>query len=134
VQHTPDGTAIEVEVERLDEEVVIRVRDHGPGTDARTLARAFDVFATDDGDDDDPDPAETQGRADRSTAVQQAARRRRGPGRGVGLHVVRTLVEAHGGSVTLRSVEPEEGTGSRAEVRLPSAPPDAAPRDGQLGR
>jgi K+-sensing histidine kinase KdpD len=149
VQHTPDGTAIEVEVDRLDDEVVIRVRDHGPGTDERTLARAFDVFATDDDPDEDTGTrgdgalgteaaagtgTATERRADRSTAVQLAARRRRGPGRGVGLHVVRTLVEAHGGSVTLRSVEPDEGTGTRAEVRLPSAPPDAASRDGQLGR
>jgi signal transduction histidine kinase len=52
-------------------------------------------------------------------------------GMGLGLGIVRAIVESHGGDVTL---EPRDGGGTLARVRLPRARPDAgAPRDG-LGR
>lgn len=115
VKHTPPGTPIDVSVRRDGEVVRIGVRDHGPTPAAEALADAFDAFSTrqrstDPGDERDP-----------------ATR-----GRGLGLHVVRTLVEAHGGSVTLRGVVAEAGSGTVAEVVLPLALP---PADGaQAGR
>jgi signal transduction histidine kinase len=115
VKHTPPGTPIDVTVRRDDEVVHIGVRDHGPTPAAEVLADAFDAFATRSGSPaagDEPRPATR--------------------GRGLGLHVVRTLVEAHGGSVTLRAVPADAGSGTIAEVVLPVA----VPTDGgaQLGR
>jgi two-component system CheB/CheR fusion protein len=86
---------------------VIRVRDDGVGIEKDLLARVFDLFT----------------QAERSVARSQG-------GLGIGLTLVRSLVEMHGGSVEARS----EGLGHGSEftVRLPAlaaapAPPAAAP-------
>ncbi len=80
--------------ERQGTEAVLRVRDEGAGIPADMLSRIFDLF--------------TQG--DRSVERSQG-------GLGIGLTVVRKLVELHGGSVTAHS----EGLGKGSEfvVRLP---------------
>jgi two-component system CheB/CheR fusion protein len=74
--------------------VEVRVRDDGDGMDARTLASAFDLFAQGD----------------------QSIERSQG-GLGIGLTLVRSLVELHGGTVTASSKGP--GQGSEFVVRLP---------------
>jgi PAS domain S-box-containing protein len=80
----------------LDEDtVVIRVRDTGIGIDATLLPRIFDLFV----------------QADRSLARSQG-------GLGIGLTLVRRLVEMHGGRVSAFSEG--AGRGSEFEVRLPS--------------
>lgn len=70
--------------------VELRVSDDGPGLDAEARTRLFERYFT---------------------------RRRRSGGTGVGLTVVRVLVEAHGGSV---SVDAGEGGGTTLVVRLPA--------------
>ena len=82
-----------------DNTALIRVRDTGMGMDSETLQRVFDTFA----------------QADRSIA------RSRG-GLGLGLALVKGLVELHGGEVTAASAGP--GQGSEFIIRLPieSAP------------
>jgi len=79
-------------------EVVVRVRDDGIGMDAETLAHAFDLFM----------------QADRTLD------RSRG-GLGIGLTLVRRLVELHGGTVEAHSAG--LGQGSELVVRLPVLPP-----------
>jgi CheY-like chemotaxis protein len=74
----------------------VRIRDTGVGIEAGMLPRIFDLF--------------TQG--DQSLA-------RTSGGLGVGLTLVRRLVELHGGGVTARSEGPERG--SEFTVRLPLA-------------
>jgi signal transduction histidine kinase/ActR/RegA family two-component response regulator len=81
--------------EREGGEVVIRVRDAGVGIAPELLPRVFDLF--------------TQG--DRSLARSQG-------GLGIGLTLVRRLVQMHGGSVTATS--PGVGQGSEFVVRLPA--------------
>ncbi|HEY0802879.1 MAG TPA: chemotaxis protein CheB [Steroidobacteraceae bacterium] len=82
---------------------VTHVIDNGDGIDAELVPGLFELFA----------------QADRSLAHSQG-------GLGIGLSLVRTLVEMHGGRVTIRSDGP--GRGSTFEVRLPlTQPPLALP-------
>lgn len=85
-------------------EVVIRVRDTGIGIDPKLQPYIFDLFV----------------QADQSLA------RSRG-GLGVGLTLVRRLVELHGGSVIVNS--PGIGHGSEFVVRLPILSKDSTPED-----
>jgi signal transduction histidine kinase/DNA-binding response OmpR family regulator len=89
-------------------EVVVRVSDDGIGIGPELLPRIFDTFV--------------QGK--------QPASRARG-GLGLGLTLVRSLVELHGGTVRASSRGP--GRGSAFEVRLPAAPvaPERAAGDGR---
>jgi PAS domain S-box-containing protein len=91
---------IELTVRRELGEVVVRVRDQGVGIDPEMLPRVFDLFAQAD----------------------QNRHRSRG-GLGIGLTLVRQLVELHGGSVSAHS----EGAGQGSEfvVRLPCLAPAA---------
>ncbi|HEX4494296.1 MAG TPA: sensor histidine kinase [Thermoanaerobaculia bacterium] len=96
VKFTGTGGTIELAVRREGSRAVVRVRDDGIGIPAALLARVFDLFAQGE-----------QG-LDRS-----------GAGLGIGLTLVRSLVEIHGGSVEARSEGP--GQGSEFEVWLPLA-------------
>ena len=85
---------IELSVEREEDEVAVRVRDHGIGIPRAMLARIFDLF----------------------TQVDRSLERAHG-GLGIGLTLVKRLVEMHGGSVTAQSEG--AGKGSVFIVRLP---------------
>jgi signal transduction histidine kinase len=97
LKYTPPGGAIHVTVRPEADEVVLRVRDTGIGIPASFLPRIFDLFA------------------------QAPPRRPEGSrsGLGLGLTVVRRLVELHDGRVMAHSDGP--GTGTEVIVRLPSA-------------
>ena len=99
-KYTPRGGEIAVTGYREGGEVVLRVRDTGIGIAPEMLPRVFDLFA----------------QLDRSPA------RPRG-GLGVGLTLARTLVELHGGTITVESEGP--GRGSEFVVRLPVGAPVA---------
>jgi PAS domain S-box-containing protein len=88
--------------ERRGDQVVISVRDTGIGIPAEALPRVFDMFA----------------QVDRS--IERAT-----GGLGIGLALVKGLVEMHGGSVTAESDGP--GKGSVFTVRLPAWAGTAAP-------
>jgi PAS domain S-box-containing protein len=104
-KYTAAGGHIRLSARRAGSEVVLAVRDDGVGLAPELCDRIFDLFVQ------GPD------------ALAQA----RG-GLGIGLTLVRTLVELHGGRVKARSDGP--GRGSEFEVRLPLAEPRAAaPRD-----
>jgi signal transduction histidine kinase len=75
-KYTPEGGKIRLTIEREGEQALIRVRDTGLGIPADLLPRIFDLF--------------TQG--DRSLDRAEG-------GLGIGLTLVRRLVEMHGGSV-----------------------------------
>lgn len=93
-RYTPPNGHIIVTAARENAEAVLRVSDDGIGIPSNMLTRIFDLF--------------TQG--DRSLARSEG-------GLGVGLTVVRNLVELHGGSVAAESDGP--GRGSEFMVRLP---------------
>jgi signal transduction histidine kinase len=104
VKFTPPGGEIDVEVRRTTNAVEIVVRDTGMGIAREFLPHVFDRFRQAD-----------------------SAPSRRYGGLGLGLAIVRHLVEAHGGSVSAHSQGP--GTGSQFIVCLPldSARPRALP-------
>ncbi|HEV8632406.1 MAG TPA: ATP-binding protein [Thermoanaerobaculia bacterium] len=93
-KYTRRGGHVLVRVERQDETAVIRVRDDGIGMPAELLSRVFELFMQ----------------------SAQALDRSQG-GLGIGLTLVRRLVELHGGVVVARS--DGEDRGSEFEVRLP---------------
>jgi PAS domain S-box-containing protein len=98
---TPPGGEITVHGEQVAAELVLSVRDNGIGIAKEVLPRVFDVFVQ-----------------------AQQALDRAGGGLGIGLTIVRSLVEQHAGSVSAHSDGP--GTGSEFVVRLPVAPSQLA--------
>ncbi|MHB1557814.1 MAG: PAS domain-containing hybrid sensor histidine kinase/response regulator [Isosphaeraceae bacterium] len=101
-KYTEAGGEIAVELGREDGEVVLRIRDNGIGIAPEMLTRVFDLFVQ----------------------AERRVERSRG-GVGIGLTLVRKLVELHGGAVEAYS----EGLGRGSEfvVRLPAP----APRNGE---
>ncbi len=107
-KYTDPGGHVTVTAERAGPEVVVRVRDNGVGIAPGLLPHIFDPFT----------------QADHSLA-------RTPGGLGVGLTLVRRLVQMHGGSVEAYSAGP--GQGSEFTVRLPlrTAPGEKAGLDGE---
>jgi PAS domain S-box-containing protein len=104
-KYTEEGGRIWLTVERAAREAVIRVRDNGLGIPREMLPRIFDLF----------------------TQVDRTLDRAQG-GLGIGLMLVRRLVQMHGGSVAAASDGP--GRGSEFTVRLPLLAESAADGDG----
>ena len=100
-KYTPESGQIGLTVERLGDQAVVRIRDNGIGIPAGMLGSVFEMF----------------------TQVNRAARASQS-GLGIGLTLVRNLVEMHGGAVEAHS----EGSGKGSEfvVRLPLAQPHEA--------
>src|SRR5204862_1848001 len=92
-RYTPKGGKIEFRASREKDSLVIRVRDNGMGIAKELVSRIFDL--------------QTQFARSLDTS---------GPSLGVGLALVRTLVELHGGTVSAVSEGPNQG--SEFTVRL----------------
>lgn len=94
IKYTPEGGRIALELKREDTQAVLSVWDNGPGIPASLLPHVFEVFR--------------QGERPLD----------RGPGGlGVGLTIVRQLVDLHGGTIEVRS---EPGKGACFIVHLPA--------------
>ena len=98
VAHTPAGTHVDVRVQRREQDVLLEVRDDGPGMAPDVTARVFERFF----------------RADSSRSRTGTAT----TGSGLGLSIVAAIVAAHDGTVDVGSVQ---GRGSSFVVRLPAA-------------
>jgi len=94
IKYSPGGGKVTLRMEESGADVVLRVRDQGVGMSEADAAMAFEPFR-------------------RSTVLRDEV-----PGSGLGLFIVRRLVEAHDGRVSLRSAP---GEGSTFEVRIPAA-------------
>ncbi len=100
-KYTEDGGRIVLSAERSeDDRVRVRVVDNGSGIEAKMLPQVFELFAQED----------------RSLERAQG-------GLGIGLSLVRRLVELHGGRVEAHSRG--RGQGSEFTVDLPTVPPPA---------
>lgn len=97
---TEPGGAIWLTAERADNEIRVSVKDTGVGISPEMLPRIFDMFSQD-----------------------SSAGRDTSEGLGIGLSLVKGLVEMHGGSIEARSSGP--GGGSEFIVRLPLPDPEA---------
>jgi len=105
VKFTDAGGRIWIAAESDAGEVTVRVRDTGPGLDASELGNIFELFY------------QVDRTADRT-----------GRGLGIGLSLVRRLVELHGGRVAVRSDGP--GCGSEFVLVLPAGAADGARQPG----
>jgi two-component system CheB/CheR fusion protein len=112
IKFTPSGGRIEVWVGRVGTRMHLTVSDTGAGIRPDFLAHVFERFRQGD-----------------------AAPNRRHQGLGLGLAIVRQLVELHGGTVSAESAG--VGQGAKFTVSLPIPPlldpsPDAAPKPGAI--
>ncbi len=94
IKYTPRGGHIDVQVAADGGEAVVRITDDGVGIDGEMLGRVFELFAQ-----------------------AEASLARASGGMGIGLTLVRSLVEQHGGRVEASS--PGLGKGSTFTMRLP---------------
>jgi PAS domain S-box-containing protein len=104
-KYTPRGGRIYVEASHEDGSAIVRVRDNGVGIPPEALPTIFEMFRQVNR------PESSQG------------------GLGIGLGLVRQLVEMHDGTVEARSAGPGEGT--EVVVRLPVADPAGAPESAE---
>jgi two-component system OmpR family sensor kinase len=98
IKYSDDGQRIDVTADVEFQQVVVTVQDQGIGIPTKDLAHVF-------------------GRYNRGSNVSGIV------GTGVGLYLVKMVVDLHGGSV---AVESKEGEGSRFTVRLPMYLPTQA--------
>jgi signal transduction histidine kinase len=91
VQAQPDGGTVSIRASARDGEVELEVADTGPGIAPELLARIFEPFFT-----------------------------TRREGSGLGLPIVRKIVEDHGGRISLHSTQ---GQGTRVVLHWPIAIP-----------
>ncbi|HTK76001.1 MAG TPA: ATP-binding protein [Gemmataceae bacterium] len=107
-KYTPEGGHIRLAAERQGDDVIVSVQDSGIGLAADVLPHVFEIFSQ-----------------------AKSGRGQRQGGLGIGLSLVKWLVELHGGHVEARSAGP--GQGSEFVVRLPVATEnlvaDAPPKD-----
>ena len=95
LRHTPDGGHIRLTAKRHADAVVLTIHDNGPGIPSEHLPLIFDRFY----------------KADLS--------RKAAGGSGLGLSIVKAIVELHGGRISVRN-----DNGAVFEVRLPSSEAD----------
>jgi signal transduction histidine kinase len=92
------GASVWLSLDRQDDQAVLAVRDEGIGIRPHMLPRIFEIFIQDPSSD-----------------------KRSSGGMGIGLALVRAMVEQHGGSVDAESAGHRQG--STFTVRLPLCPP-----------
>jgi CheY-like chemotaxis protein/two-component sensor histidine kinase len=109
-KYTPKGGHVWLTAERRGGEVVVTVRDTGVGIPAEHLPRIFEMFSQ----------------------VASALERSQG-GLGIGLALVKGLVEMHGGTVEARSGGTGEGSEFAVTLPVVEAPAVAAPEPGDNG-
>jgi len=106
VRHTAAGSSVDIAVERIASDAVVRVRDHGPGVPPAELERIFSPFHR-----------------------VEPGRQRGSGGVGLGLAIARRAVAVHGGSI---HAENAPGGGLVVTLRVPvdatrvSHPPDSS--------
>ena len=102
LKYTPSGGCIEISTHRDDQQVVLEIRDSGVGIGEELLPHVFDVFV------------QGESSLDRSQG-----------GLGIGLALVRQLIQLHGGDIAAHSAGPD--CGSTFSVRLPAIEPVTTP-------
>jgi two-component system CheB/CheR fusion protein len=104
-----EGGQISVTVAQEGPDAIVRIADRGVGISPQTLPRVFDLFAQADKPTDRPEV-----------------------GLGIGLSLVKNLVELHGGTIKAESAG--QGQGSEFTIRLPRVAEPARSRSaGELG-
>jgi two-component system sensor histidine kinase SenX3 len=99
IRYSPEGSAVEVGISACDDCVEITVADHGIGINDADQPRIFEEFyRAGNARDFAPD------------------------GTGLGLTIVKSVVDAHGGTIAVKS---RKGQGTTFTVRLPLRQPES---------
>lgn len=105
ISYSPEGGKIDIKVSGDENRVTLLIADQGPGVPSELQPQIFDKF------------------------FRATFRPSRGTGVGLGLALVKSFIELHGGRVSIRS---EEGKGTEVACELPRrAEPDSAGDDGK---
>jgi len=96
VKYSPEGGLIEAVAVQQDAQIVVSINDHGIGIPEADRERVFERYY----------------RGSNTSGIG---------GSGVGLSLVRSIVDLHKGAISLESTE---GAGSRFTLRLPAASPE----------
>ncbi len=94
IQYSPSGSTVQIQITQQDEQIVIQVKDQGPGISAKDLPHIFEKFYRG------------------SNSVNNSE------GIGLGLALVQSIARAHGGDVW---VESQPGSGSTFFLGLPTS-------------
>src|SRR5437763_11460277 len=108
LRYSPVGSVIEISLDRDDEQITLRVHDHGLGVPLEDQERLFERFVRLERDMNSP--------------VR---------GAGLGLYISKQLIEAMGGRIWVES-DGQPGQGSRFVFTLPSAQGEAKPDEKAL--
>jgi len=92
LKYSPTASPLELTAETRKDYVLIRLRDHGPGIPVKSIEMIFDKF------------------------YRKGSGRQQIPGSGLGLHIAREIVRAHGGDLWATS---EPGQGAEFHLTLP---------------
>jgi len=95
LEHTPPGTPVRVSIRSFDGAAILEVSDQGPGLAPEAASKVFNRFF----------------RVDPARSRQQG-------GAGLGLSIVRSIAQAHGGEA---NVESSPGQGARFIVKIPQS-------------
>ncbi len=95
VRYTKDETAVQMTIEKLDSEVLLKIQDHGAGVPADELDKLFRPFYR-----------------------VEAARDRKSGGVGLGLAIAERAVSSHNGEISATNTE----DGLLVEIKLPAVP------------
>jgi two-component system sensor histidine kinase CpxA len=94
IRYSPKGASVEVVLRREDSDVVIGVRDYGPGIAEELIPRVFEPFSRED-----------------------SSRNERTGGLGLGLAIARRAIRVHHGDITAENMHP----GALFRIRMPAA-------------
>ena len=109
LKYTPAGGVVKIDALAIGDTLRLCIEDNGPGIPAEDLDHIFDRFY----------------RVDKARSRQtHQTGERAGSGAGLGLSIVRSLVEIYGGSIQVASIF---GRGASFTVLLPAAPSPGAP-------
>lgn len=95
VRYTPNGGRVDLGVYREGGRAVLQVEDTGPGVPPQDIERIFEPF--------------------------YRGRRPTGNGSGLGLSIVKRIVDRYGGSIEVENITETDRSGLRATVRLPAS-------------
>jgi two-component system OmpR family sensor kinase len=95
VKYTPNGGRVDLSVYREADTAVLKVEDNGPGVPPQDIERIFEPF--------------------------YRGRRPIGDGSGLGLSIVKRIVDRYGGSIEFENITETDRSGLRAIVRVPAS-------------
>ena len=96
LKFTPDGGRVDLGVYRENDTAVFQIEDTGPGIPADDLERVFEPF--------------------------YRGRQTTGEGSGLGLSIVKRIVDRSGGKIEIENIVGRDPSGLRVTLRLPTAP------------